>query len=88
MVRNRANAPLDTEITAVDSANALTFEFAKQRFVAEPGRRDGTTFKAKAKRTLWIGRPTDRRFDIVAKGVDERDARRRARSPAPSGRSR
>ena len=74
MVRNRANAPLDTEITAVDSANALTFEFAKQRFVAEPGRRDGTTFKARAKRTLWIGRPTDRRFDIVAKGLTSETA--------------
>jgi beta-lactam-binding protein with PASTA domain len=74
MVRNRANAPLDTEITAVDTANALTFQFAKQRFIAEPGRRDGTTFKAKAKRTLWIGRPTDRRFDIVAKGVTSETA--------------
>jgi beta-lactam-binding protein with PASTA domain len=74
MVRNRANAPLDTEISAVDSANALTFEFAKQRFIAEPGRRDGTTFKAKAKHFLWIGRPTDRRFDIVAKGATSETA--------------
>ena len=69
MVRNRANAPIDTMVTAVDSANALEFGFAKQRFVADPGRRDGTTFTAKARKNHWIGRPTDRRFEISAHGV-------------------
>ena len=69
MVRNRANAPIDTMVTAVDSANALEFVFAKQRFVADPGRRDGTTFTAKAKKNHWIGRTMDRRFEISAHGV-------------------
>jgi beta-lactam-binding protein with PASTA domain len=69
MIRNRANAPLDTEITAVDSQNALEFTFAKPRFMAEPGRRDGTTFVAKAKHNHWIGRSVDRRFEVVAKAA-------------------
>ena len=76
MVRNRANAPLDTEVTAVDSQNALNFDFAKPRFVAEPGRRDGTTFTVKPKHNHWIGRVIDRRFEITAKGaVGESTAR-------------
>ena len=69
MVRNRANAPIDTLVNAVDSANALEFAFAKQRFVADPGRRDGTTFTVKARKQHWIGRPMDRRFEISAHGV-------------------
>ena len=69
MIRNRANAPLDTEISAVDTQNALQFVFAKQRFSAEPGRRDGTTFTAKAKHQHWVGRSIDRRFEVVAKAT-------------------
>jgi beta-lactam-binding protein with PASTA domain len=69
MIRNRANAPLDTEISAVDTQNALQFIFAKQRFNAEPGRRDGTTFTAKAKHQHWVGRSIDRRFEVVAKAA-------------------
>jgi beta-lactam-binding protein with PASTA domain/Tol biopolymer transport system component len=74
MVRNRANAPIDTMVTAVDSANALTFEFAKQRFVADPGRRDGTTFTVRARKHHWVGRSMDRRFEISAHGVAGIDA--------------
>ena len=69
MIRNRANAPLDTEISAVDTQNALQFTFAKARFMAEPGRRDGTTFTAKAKHNHWVGRSIDRRFEVVAKAA-------------------
>jgi beta-lactam-binding protein with PASTA domain len=69
MIRNRANAALDTEVAAVDSQNALHFTFAKQRFIAEPGRRDGTTFTAKAKHNHWVGRSIDRRFEITAKAA-------------------
>ena len=69
MVRNRANAPLDTEVTAVDSQNALNFKFEKGRFIAEPGRRDGTKFTVKPKHNHWIGRIIDRRFEVTAKGV-------------------
>jgi beta-lactam-binding protein with PASTA domain len=68
-VRNRANAPLDTEISAVDSANALSFDFQKSQFVAEPGRRDGTTFTAKAKKIHWIGRIIERRFEVSVHGA-------------------
>jgi beta-lactam-binding protein with PASTA domain len=76
MVKNRANAPLDTEVTGVDSQNALKFGFAKSRFVAEPGRRDGTTFTVKPKHQHWIGRTIDRRFEVTAKGaVGESTAR-------------
>jgi beta-lactam-binding protein with PASTA domain len=69
MVRNRANAPIDALVAAVDDQNALNFEFAEKQFVADPGRRAGTTFTARAKRHHWIGRPIDRRFEISARGV-------------------
>jgi beta-lactam-binding protein with PASTA domain len=69
MVRNRANAPIETEIVAVDSQNACEFAFEQQRFVAEPGRRDGTTFVVKARKLLLIGRNTDRRFEITARAA-------------------
>ncbi len=69
MVRNRANASLDTEVTAVDSQNALEFKFEKPRFIAEPGRRDGTTFTVKPKHNHWVGRIIERRFEVTAKGV-------------------
>ena len=69
MVRNRANAPIDTVITGVDQQNHLEFNFKKSEFTAEPGRRDGTTFTVKPKHLIWIGRPTDRRFEVSARGV-------------------
>ena len=69
MVRNRANAPLDIVITAVDTQNALAFDFAKSQFTAEPGRRDGTTFSAKAKKHHWIGRPNDKRFEVYSRAA-------------------
>ncbi len=69
MVRNLANAPIDTEITAVDSQNACKFDFEKSRFVADPGRRDGTTFIVRPKKPLIFGRSTDRRFEITAKAA-------------------
>jgi beta-lactam-binding protein with PASTA domain len=69
MVRNRANAPIDTVITGVDQQNHLEFNFKKPEFTADPGRRDGTTFTVKPKHLIWIGRPTDRRFEVSARGV-------------------
>ena len=56
-------------------------------FIAEPGRRDGTTFTAKAKQHHWIGRANDKRFEIYSRGRDGR-VDGEAAAPASSGRSR
>ena len=69
MVRNRANAPLALEISAVDSQGICSFKFAKAQFVAEPGRRDGTTFVVRPKKHIWVGRSVDRRFDVAVRAT-------------------
>ena len=56
--------------------------------MADPGRRDGTTFTVKAKKHHWIGRTMDRRFEISAHGVGGVDAASTRPIAAPSGRSR
>jgi len=68
-VRNSANAPIETFVSATDAEGVCTFEFAEPRFVAEPGRRAGTTFTVRTRKPIWVGRTTDRRFEVVARGV-------------------
>jgi beta-lactam-binding protein with PASTA domain len=70
MVRNRANAPMLTQVTAADADGLCRFEFESPSFVAEPGRRAGTRFTVRPIKPIWIGRTTDRRFDVVARVAD------------------
>ena len=71
MVRNRANAPIDTMVTAVDSANALDVRL-REAAVRRRARAAATARPSRPRRrsTHWIGRPMDRRFEISAHGVD------------------
>jgi beta-lactam-binding protein with PASTA domain len=65
-VRNRANAPVDVQLDAVDPDNYLRFAFQKPRFTVSPGRRNGSKFMVKPPKQAWIGRPVHRRFDITS----------------------
>ena len=66
---------------------ARTFDFEKPRFVAEPGRRDGTTFIGQGEEAP-LDRPPDRPAlrDLRARPPPAQSTR--GRSPAPSARSR
>ncbi len=64
-VRNRANAPSEFTFAAVDSGNACRFVFAEPVVTAAPGKRAGTTFRAKPRKQIWVGKPVDRRFQVT-----------------------
>src|SRR5206468_2200972 len=64
--RNRANAPVQVVFSAVDSENACKFDFAEPTVTAAPGRRAGTAFRARPTKQIWLGRPADRRFQVLA----------------------
>jgi beta-lactam-binding protein with PASTA domain len=64
--RNRANAPVQVAFSAVDSENACKFDFAESTVTAAPGRRAGTSFRARPNKQIWLGRPADRRFQVLA----------------------
>jgi beta-lactam-binding protein with PASTA domain len=65
-VRNRANAPVDVQLGAVDPDNVMRFAFQKPRFTVEPGRRNGSGIMVKPPKPAWVGRPVQRRFDITS----------------------
>jgi beta-lactam-binding protein with PASTA domain len=64
--RNRANAPVEVLFSAVDSENACKFDFAESTVTAASGRRAGTAFRARPNKQIWLGRPADRRFQVLA----------------------
>jgi beta-lactam-binding protein with PASTA domain len=68
-VNNRSNAPIDVAVTAVDSENACRFDFEHPELTAAPGRRAGTVFTVHPRKHIWIGRTTDRRFDVAVRVV-------------------
>lgn len=70
MVRNRANADVEILVSGKDAESKCLFEFDRSRFVAEPGRRAGTTFAVRPQRQIWVGKPIDRRLEVVATGLD------------------
>ena len=65
-VRNRANAPVDVQLAAVDPDNVMRFAFQKPRFTVAPGRRNGSAFIVKPPKPALVGRPVRRRFDITS----------------------
>jgi beta-lactam-binding protein with PASTA domain len=68
-VRNRANAPTDVAFAAIDSENACEFQFDEPGVTIPPGKRLGTPFVAKPRKTHWFGRPIERRFQVSADPV-------------------
>jgi len=70
MVVNNANAPAAVTVSATESGGTCRFDFARPRFVAEPGRRAGTTFTVRPHKQIWIGRGVDRRFEVNAQAAE------------------
>jgi beta-lactam-binding protein with PASTA domain len=70
MVRNRANAPTPVTVSGSDAEGVCTFEFRPPRFTAEPGRKAGSTFTVRPKKQIWLGRPVDRRLQVVARAAE------------------
>ena len=68
-VRNRANAPTDVAFAAVDSENACEFQFDEPGLTIPPGKRLGSPFIARPRKTHWYGRPIERRFQVSADPV-------------------
>src|SRR5438105_5757130 len=65
-VRNRAKAPSDVAFAGVDSENECSFEFAEPALSVPPGKRLGSPFVVRPRKTHWFGRPIERRFQVSA----------------------
>jgi hypothetical protein len=68
-VRNKANAPVNVEVAAVDSGNQTKIEFEHPQFPTRPGRRAGTIFWVRPLKQIWIGRKVEHRFTVDTKTV-------------------
>ncbi len=72
-VRNLANAPIELEFSATDPEAKCKFAIKQKRGIAQPGKRTGTELIVKAPKQIWVGRPLDRPFDIVARTPGSED---------------
>jgi beta-lactam-binding protein with PASTA domain len=72
-VRNLANAPIELEFAAVDPEAKCKFAIKQKRGIAQPGKRTGTELIVKAPKQIWVGRPLDRPFDIIARAPGSED---------------
>ena len=68
-IRNKANAPADIELTALDSEGKVTFDFERPTFPTKPGRRAGSVFYAKPLKQILWGRKLEHRFTVNAQAV-------------------
>ena len=66
-VRNLANAPIELEFSATDPEGKCKFAIKQRRGTAQPGKRAGTELIVKAPKQIWVGRPLDHPFQIVAR---------------------
>lgn len=65
-VRNRANAPAEVVLSAVDSDGACRFRFAPRRLTVGPGGEVSARLRVRPSFPQPIGRPRERRFDVTA----------------------
>jgi beta-lactam-binding protein with PASTA domain len=72
-VRNLANAPIELEFAATDPEAKCKFAIKQKRGIAQPGKRTGTELIVKAPKQIWVGRPLDRPFDIIARTPGSED---------------
>ncbi len=72
-VRNLANAPIELEFAATDPEAKCKFAIKQRRGIAQPGKRTGTELIVKAPKQIWVGRPLDRPFDIIARTPGSED---------------
>jgi beta-lactam-binding protein with PASTA domain len=66
---NYANAPLDVDLSGLDSEGACYFQFSTTHATLGPGQRAECPFKVGARKPIWIGRPVDRRFEVSAQAA-------------------
>jgi hypothetical protein len=68
-IRNKANAPTDIELSAIDSENKLAFDFERARVPTKPGRRAGSVFYARPLKQILAGRKVEHRFTVSPQAV-------------------
>jgi len=68
-LRNRANAPVEVRLEAVDAEGECEFRFAQPSVVIDPGRGIEAPFTVFPAKQLWIGRPQDRPIRVTATPV-------------------
>jgi beta-lactam-binding protein with PASTA domain len=71
-VCNRANARTEVAVAAEDTDGECEFRFAQPTVAIEPGNAIECPFTCFPPRQVWLGRPLDRRFQVLATpiGVD------------------
>lgn len=68
-IRNKANAPTDIELSALDAESKLAFDFERARFPTRPGRRAGSVFYARPLKQIYVGRKVEHRFTVTAQAA-------------------
>ncbi len=72
-VKNKANAPVDVNLSATDPQDEYRFEFLqeKDRVSPVPGKNASTKFDVIPPKQRWIGAPQDVRFEVTPQAVGE-----------------
>jgi beta-lactam-binding protein with PASTA domain len=64
---NRANAPTQVELSALDSDGECAFHYAQSSVTIEPAERVEVPLVVRPPRQIWIGRARDRQFEATAR---------------------
>jgi beta-lactam-binding protein with PASTA domain len=67
---NRANAPTQVELSAIDADGECAFHFAQSNVVVGPGERVEVPFVVRPPRQIWLGRARDRQFEATARPLE------------------
>jgi beta-lactam-binding protein with PASTA domain len=67
---NRANAPTQLELAAVDSDGECAFHYAQSSVRIEPAERVEVPLVVRPPRQIWIGRARDRQFEAMARPLE------------------
>lgn len=70
-IRNRANARAEVAVTAEDADGECEFRFAQPSVRIEPGNALECPFTCLPPRQLWLGRPVERRFQVLATPIGD-----------------
>jgi hypothetical protein len=72
IVENRGNAPVDVVVGAVDPDRLIDFQVSPDRLVIGPGERSGTSVRASARDTFFLGAKQSHPFNVeVRPGKDQ-----------------
>ena len=70
-VQNKANAPVLVALGISDAENALTADMEKRQVEVPPGETETVKMAVIPPKQIWIGRPREHRFDVLAKTGEE-----------------